>query len=57
MVKGQRFLALDAMRGICAVFVCLFHFHANSAVQGWGLIRGSWQFIDFFFVLSGFVIS
>ncbi|HPU14939.1 MAG TPA: acyltransferase [Polymorphobacter sp.] len=45
------------MRGICAVFVCLFHFHANSAVQGWGLIRGSWQFVDFFFVLSGFVIS
>ena len=57
MKKGQRFLALDAMRGICAVFVCLFHFHANSPLQSWGLIRGSWQFVDFFFVLSGFVIS
>ncbi len=53
----HRFLALDALRGLCAVLVCLFHFHANSPIATSAFIRSSWQFVDFFFVLSGFVIA
>jgi len=41
MIKAQSFLALDSMRGICADFVCLFHFHANSPMKSWRLIQGS----------------
>lgn len=52
-----RFLALDALRGLCAVFVCLFHFRANSPVAASRFVGASWQFVDFFFVLSGFVIA
>jgi peptidoglycan/LPS O-acetylase OafA/YrhL len=53
----RRFAVLDALRGLCACFVCLFHFQANSFVVDWEFIRQSWQFVDFFFVLSGFVIA
>ncbi len=52
-----RYHALDALRGICAVLVCLFHFRANNPFTEAPLIRGSWQFVDLFFVLSGFVIA
>lgn len=53
----HRFVALDAMRGLCAVFVCLFHFRVNSPVATSRFVLSSWQFVDFFFVLSGFVIA
>lgn len=53
----ERFQALDALRGICALCVAIFHYRAVS--QG-GLVPfagNSWLFVDFFFVLSGFVIA
>ena len=53
----HRFVALDALRGLCAVFVCLFHFRVNSPIAASGFVLASWQFVDFFFVLSGFVIA
>lgn len=53
----RRFVVLDAWRGICAVLVCLFHFRVNGGVATWEFIHMSWQFVDFFFVLSGFVIA
>ena len=53
----RRFAALDALRGLCACLVCIFHFKVLSPVAGWAFIRESWQFVDFFFVLSGFVIA
>ncbi len=53
---GQRFEALDSLRGICALLVCLFHFKATGPLVNNLLIRDSWVFVDFFFVLSGFVI-
>ncbi len=49
--------ALDALRGISAVCVCLFHFKVNSPIANLSFIKGSWLFVDFFFVLSGFVIA
>ena len=53
----QRFLALDSWRGLCACFVALFHFHAFSHLDSLPFVRNSYLFVDFFFVLSGFVIA
>lgn len=52
-----RFRALDGWRGICALLVACYHLEALTHAYGWPLIRGAWLFVDFFFVLSGFVIS
>ena len=53
----QRYESLDSMRGICACGVVLFHFAASGFLCGLPPVRGGELFVDFFFVLSGFVIS
>jgi peptidoglycan/LPS O-acetylase OafA/YrhL len=53
----NRFEALDGWRGVCACLVVLFHFHGHSPIYSSGLVRNSYLFVDFFFVLSGFVIA
>ncbi len=53
----HRYTALDALRGICALCVCLFHFKASGPLATSSFVQGSWLFVDFFFVLSGFVIA
>ena len=55
--KAHRYETLDSLRGICAILVCLFHAQANGPITPLPFIRGSWLFVDFFFVLSGFVIA
>jgi peptidoglycan/LPS O-acetylase OafA/YrhL len=52
-----RFHALDSWRGLCAVLVALLHYHATWHLYEFPLIRNSYLFVDFFFVLSGFVIA
>lgn len=54
---AHRYEALDSLRGICALLVCLFHFRAMGPLTALPFVRGSWLFVDFFFVLSGFVIA
>ncbi|MBT3039194.1 MAG: acyltransferase [Candidatus Thiodiazotropha sp. (ex Codakia orbicularis)] len=54
--KPHRYIVLDSLRGICACMVALFHFRANSHLYDIEIIRNSYLFVDFFFVLSGFVI-
>jgi peptidoglycan/LPS O-acetylase OafA/YrhL len=54
---ANRFEALDGWRGICACLVVLFHFHGYSPLYTSELVRNSYLFVDFFFVLSGFVIA
>jgi hypothetical protein len=54
---SKRFGVLDSWRGVCAVLVALHHFSANGYIAALPLIRNAWLFVDFFFVLSGFVIS
>jgi peptidoglycan/LPS O-acetylase OafA/YrhL len=52
-----RFLVLDSWRGIAACLVALFHLDAYSHLYGVPFLRNSWLFVDFFFVLSGFIIA
>ncbi|HXD42001.1 MAG TPA: acyltransferase [Ramlibacter sp.] len=54
---ATHFEALDGWRGVCACCVVLFHFHGYSPIYTSPLVRNSYLFVDFFFVLSGFVIA
>jgi len=53
----MRFDVLDALRGVCAVIVVLYHFKSNGYISNLMLVRNGWLFVDYFFVLSGFVIA
>ena len=51
---ASRFVALDGLRGIAAIVVLMFHFeqfHGNR-----GLFASGYLAVDFFFLLSGFVL-
>jgi peptidoglycan/LPS O-acetylase OafA/YrhL len=52
--KNHRFLFLDALRGVAALFVVFFHFPKvmTSSFAANGMLA-----VDFFFCLSGFVIA
>jgi peptidoglycan/LPS O-acetylase OafA/YrhL len=52
-----RFEVLDSLRGICACMIVLFHFETAGVISRSTFVRNSWSFVDFFFVLSGFVIA
>lgn len=52
----MRFTALDSIRGVCAILVCLFHLPVVFFMSDSAFILHSYLFVDFFFVLSGFVI-
>src|SRR5258708_14456580 len=52
-----RFRALDSWRGICALLVAAHHLEARGFIYWQPLVRNAWLFVDFFFVLSGFVIA
>ncbi|HET7911856.1 MAG TPA: acyltransferase [Pseudolabrys sp.] len=58
MTIDARFVALDSCRGICAVLVVIFHFNSvlPSALADFMFVRNGYLFVDFFFVLSGFVL-
>lgn len=63
MTSSKRFEALDSFRGIAALMVAFYHFmmmdgqtDLSANVQN-HIIRNLWLFTDFFFVLSGFVLS
>lgn len=53
----MRFDALDGWRGIAALMVSLFHFNAYHHFVASPFIRNAHLYVDFFFVLSGFVIA
>jgi len=46
----DRFHALDAVRGMAALAVLVYH------LSGQKIFPGAWVAVDLFFVLSGFVI-
>lgn len=49
-------MVLDSFRGICACIVAFSHFNANSIIYGSSLWDRGSPYVDFFFVLSGFII-
>ncbi len=53
----HRFAVLDGWRGIAALGVAIYHFHVHSHIGAAPITQGAYLFVDFFFVLSGFVIS
>jgi peptidoglycan/LPS O-acetylase OafA/YrhL len=52
-----RFAVLDSWRGICALLVAIMHFPASGPLSESLIIRNAYLFVDYFFVLSGFVIA
>jgi peptidoglycan/LPS O-acetylase OafA/YrhL len=52
--KTSRFVTLDALRGIAALMVVLFH--AGRVLGAW-MPRFGYLAVDLFFILSGFVIA
>lgn len=53
----MRFRALDGWRGLCALLVAAHHLEVHGFLYWQPLVRNAWLFVDFFFVLSGFVIA
>ena len=54
--QRQFFSTLDSLRGIAALIATIFHIQWIHPIYNWGLIRNGYLMVDFFFVLSGFVI-
>ena len=53
----MRFQALDSWRGIAAIGVVFFHMQIAWTFYESDLVRHAWLAVDFFFVLSGFVMA
>jgi peptidoglycan/LPS O-acetylase OafA/YrhL len=51
--SNRRFVALDSLRGVCAILVAIHNFDYPQVA----FVKHSSLFVDFFFVLSGFVIT
>ncbi len=57
MIYKQFYIRLESLRGLAALWVVLFHIPPwYRPVYDINLIRNGYLFVDFFFVLSGFVI-
>jgi peptidoglycan/LPS O-acetylase OafA/YrhL len=59
LTEGTRmhFRVLDSWRGVAALLVAIFHLNVFSVIYSLEFIRNGYLFVDFFFVLSGFVIT
>jgi peptidoglycan/LPS O-acetylase OafA/YrhL len=52
----KRFLVLDSFRGLCALAVVLHHSHALQSFTELAFFKHANYLVNFFFVLSGFVL-
>ena len=55
-ILNPRYITLDLMRGIAAFSVLIFHIDYMLGPQSIGMHKG-YLAVDFFFILSGFVIT
>lgn len=55
--SGERFLALDSLRGLLASTIVIYHLPSQGYLWTLGYIRNGMLAVTFFFVLSGFVIG
>ena len=53
-MRGHQFATLDYLRGVAAFAVCILHFRGEL---GANLLPHACLAVDFFFVLSGFVLA
>lgn len=53
MNDNRRFATLDALRGVAAILVMVFHAGKRSPVE----VSGGYLAVDLFFALSGFIIA
>jgi peptidoglycan/LPS O-acetylase OafA/YrhL len=53
----SRFEVLDSLRGVCACMIVLLHFKTAGMISQARIVENGHLFVDFFFVLSGFVIA
>lgn len=53
---NRRFEVLDAFRGLCALAVLVHHIRISGSLTEYSFFRNSDVFVEFFFVLSGFVL-
>ncbi len=59
-MNRERIIKLDGLRGLFSLMLLLFHYRQNmlpDIIYNNFLIRESYLFVDFFFVLSGYVIA
>ena len=56
-IRAHRYVALDSWRGIAAILVAAFHIHGDGLLLDSDMARSGMLWVDFFFVLSGFVIA
>lgn len=57
MQNKNKFLEIEAIRGLAALLVALYHFPNSSIIYDNPIIKNSDIMVDLFFVMSGFVIS
>jgi peptidoglycan/LPS O-acetylase OafA/YrhL len=63
LTAARRYEALDGCRGIAACLVALYHFRSvfqvrvQSHIGELPIVHNAWLGVEFFFVLSGFVIA
>jgi peptidoglycan/LPS O-acetylase OafA/YrhL len=56
MSQSNKLLSLESLRGIAALSVVFYHFNTGSHFNN-SFVLNAWLMVDFFFVLSGFVIA
>jgi peptidoglycan/LPS O-acetylase OafA/YrhL len=54
LAKDHAFSALDGLRGVAAISIVVYHYSQNL---GWELLPNAYLAVDFFFLLSGFVLA
>ena len=54
---GERFLALDSLRGLLASTIVFFHLPTDGFLWKLRYVQNGYLAVTFFFVLSGFVIG
>ena len=53
----KRFESLDAFRGLCAIFIVISHMYFVGSITEYSFFIGSGILVEFFFILSGFVLA
>ena len=53
----RRFEVLDSFRGLAALIVFFHHLHVSNTFTQFDFFKNGFIFVEFFFVLSGFVIT